>query len=73
APLDDKAADSPVLADPDRVSEAEAMLLSARAAAERKKAQEPAAAPVDRWYFTNVEKVAWGWVALDDRLMEELV
>jgi len=72
AALDEKAADSPVLADPDRVSEAEAMLLSARAAAERKKAQEPAAPPVDRWYFTNVEKVAWGWVALDDRLIEEL-
>ncbi len=72
AALDEKAATSPVLADPDRVGEAEAMLLSARAAAERKKAQEPAAPPVDRWYFTNVEKVAWTWVALDDRLLEEL-
>ncbi|HLM68610.1 MAG TPA: hypothetical protein VK358_13820, partial [Longimicrobium sp.] len=72
AALDEKAADSPVLADPDRAGEAEAMLLSARAAAERKKAQEPAAPPVDRWYFTNVEKVAWGWVALDDRVIEEL-
>lgn len=70
--LDEKAATSPVLADPDRVGEAEAMLLSARAAAERRKAQEPAAPPVDRWYFTNAEKVAWGWVALDDRLIEEL-
>ena len=72
AALDEKAAASPVLADPDRVGEAEAMLLSARAAAERKKAQEPAAPPVDRWYFTNAEKVAWTWVALDDRLIEEL-
>jgi hypothetical protein len=72
AVLDEKAATSPVLADPDRVGEAEAMLLSARAAAERKKAQEPAAPPVDRWYFTNAEKVAWSWVALDDRLIEEL-
>lgn len=71
-PLDEKAADSPVLSDPDRVGEAEAMLLSARAAAERKKAQEPAAPPVDRWYFTNAEKVGWTWVALDDRLIEEL-
>jgi hypothetical protein len=70
--LDEKAATSPVLADPDRVGEAEAMLLSARAAAERRKAQEPAAPPVDRWYFTNAEKVAWGWIALDDRLIEEL-
>ena len=70
--LDEKAATSPVLADPDRVGEAEAMLLSARAAAERRIAQEPAAPPVDRWYFTNAEKVAWGWIALDDRLIEEL-
>ncbi|MBD0319249.1 MAG: AAA family ATPase [Gemmatimonadetes bacterium] len=70
--LDEKAATSPVLADPDRVGEAEAMLLSARAAAERRRAQEPAAPPVDRWYFTNAEKVAWGWIALDDRLIEEL-
>jgi SpoVK/Ycf46/Vps4 family AAA+-type ATPase len=72
AELDDKAAASPVLADPDRVGEAEAMLLSARAAAERRAAQEPAAPPVDRWYFQNGEKLAWGWVALEDRLIEEL-
>ncbi|HEX8831629.1 MAG TPA: DnaA/Hda family protein [Longimicrobium sp.] len=69
---ENKAAESPVLADPDRVGEAEAMLLSARAAAERRRAQEPAAPPVDRWYFQNAEKVAWGWVALEDRLIEEL-
>lgn len=72
APLDEKAATSPVLSNPDRVGEAESMLLSARAAAERRTAQEPAAPPVDRWYFTNGEKMAWGWVALDDRLIEEL-
>jgi hypothetical protein len=55
------------------VGEAEAMLVSAQAAAERR-AQEPAAAApaVDRWYWTNAEKVAWGWPALDDRLIEEL-
>lgn len=70
--FDAGAAASPVLADPDRVGEAEAMLLSARAADERRRAQEPAAPPVDRWYFTNAEKVAWGWIALDDRLIEEL-
>jgi hypothetical protein len=28
---------------------------------------------VDRWYFNNPEKVDWRWIALDDRLMEELV
>lgn len=27
--------------------------------------------PVDRWYY-NAEKVAWSWVALDDRLVEDL-
>ena len=72
AALDASAATSPLLVDPDRVPEAEAMLLSARAADERRRAQEPAAPPVDRWYFTNAEKVAWGWIALDDRLIEEL-
>ena len=70
--LDATAAGSPVLVDPDRVAEAEAMLLSARAADERRRAQEPAAPPVDRWYFTNAEKVAWRWIALEDRLIEEL-
>ena len=72
AALGEKTDASPVLADPDRVGEAEAMLLSARAAAERRRAQEPAAPPVDRWYFTSAEKVAWGWVGLEDRLIEEL-
>jgi len=67
--LDAEAAKSAVLHDPDRVAEAEAMLVSARAAAER---QRPAPAPVDRWYFNNPEKVAWGWIALEDRLIEEL-
>ncbi|HWK88378.1 MAG TPA: DnaA/Hda family protein [Longimicrobium sp.] len=63
---------SPLLADPDRVGEAEALLVSARAAAERKAEEAAKAAPqVDRWYF-NAEKLAWGWVALDDRLVEEL-
>ena len=41
----------------------------ARAAAERSR---PAPPPVDRWYANNPEKVAWRWLALDDRLIEEL-
>ena len=65
-------AKSPVLADPDRVSEAEALLVSARAAAERRAEDAAKAQPqVDRWYF-NPEKAAWDWLALDDRLIEEL-
>jgi len=69
AGLDAGAAKSVVLQDPDRVTEAEALLVSARAAAERAK---PAPPPVDRWYLNNPEKVAWGWLALEDRLIEEL-
>ncbi|HSU17915.1 DnaA ATPase domain-containing protein [Longimicrobium sp.] len=69
AELDSEAAGSAVLKDPDRVAEAEALLLSARAAAERSR---PAPPPVDRWYLNNPEKVAWDWLALDDRLIEEL-
>lgn len=63
---------SPLLADPDRVGEAEALLVSARAAAERKAEEAIKAQPqVDRWYF-NPEKAAWDWLALEDRLIEEL-
>ena len=63
-----------LLTDPDRVAEAEALLLSARASAERRGQEAaPAPPPVDRWYFNNGEKVDWGWVALDDRVLEELV
>jgi hypothetical protein len=66
------AARSPVLADPERVSEAEALLVSARAAVERKAEEEARARPqVDRWYF-NPEKAVLDWLALDDRLIEEL-
>jgi hypothetical protein len=64
-----EAAGSAVLKDPDRLAEAEALLAGARAAAERSR---PAPPPVDRWYANNPEKVAWGWLALDDRLIEEL-
>jgi hypothetical protein len=67
-----ESAKSPVLADPERVSEAEALLVSARAAAERKAEEEARAKPqVDRWYF-NGEKAVLDWLALDDRLIEEL-
>jgi hypothetical protein len=64
-----EAAGSAVLKDPDRLAEAEALLAGARAAAERSR---PAPPPVDRWYANNPEKVAWGWLALDDRMIEEL-
>jgi SpoVK/Ycf46/Vps4 family AAA+-type ATPase len=63
---------SPVLADPDRAAEAEALLVSARAAAEKRAEEAAKALPqVDRWYFSP-EKAALGWLALDDRLIEEL-
>ena len=65
-------AKSPLLSDPDRVGEAEALLVSARAAAERRREEAAKAAPqVDRWYF-NAEKAAWDWLALEDRVIEEL-
>jgi len=64
-----EAAGSVVLKDPDRLGEAEALLAGARAAAERSR---PAPPPVDKWYANNPEKVAWGWLALEDRLIEEL-
>ncbi len=63
---------SPLLSDPDRVGEAEALLVSAKAAAERRAEEAAKNQPqVDRWYF-NPEKAAWDWVALEDRLIEEL-
>lgn len=63
---------SPLLSDPDRVGEAEALLVSAQAAAEKKREEAARAAPqVDRWYF-NAEKAAWDWLALEDRVIEEL-
>jgi hypothetical protein len=65
-------AKSPLLSDPDRAGEAEALLVSAKAAAERKAEEAVKAQPqVDRWYF-NAEKAAWDWLALEDRLIEEL-
>jgi hypothetical protein len=54
------------------VSEAEALLVGARAAAERRAEEAAKAQPqVDRWFF-NGEKAAWDWLALEDRVVEEL-
>lgn len=69
--LDHTAAGASVLSDPDRVADAEALLAATRSATQRA-AEESAPPPVDRWYHHNAEKVAWGWLALDDRLLEEL-
>ncbi len=69
--IDEKAASSAALSDPDRLAEAEALLASAKAAAERRAEAAPAPT-VDRWYHNNAEKVAWGWLALEDRVIEEL-
>jgi SpoVK/Ycf46/Vps4 family AAA+-type ATPase len=73
--LDEKAAASPLLRDPDRVAEAEALLKQLQLDAERR-AQAPAAArdagpAIDRWFFSR-EKLAWAWVALDERIIEEI-
>lgn len=69
------AADPQLLRDPDRLHEAE-RLLAEQARSEGPAAAAPAAATirpagqVDRWYLDR-EKVAWDWMALDDRLVEE--
>lgn len=69
------AADPQLLRDPDRLHEAE-RLLAEQARGEGPAAAAPAAATirpagqVDRWYLDR-EKVAWDWMALDDRLVEE--
>ncbi len=72
--LEAKAAAAPALRDPDRVTEAQALLAAAREDAERKRtatAAREVGPPMDRWFF-NREKVALSWVALEDRLLEEL-
>jgi hypothetical protein len=67
-------ADPAILLDPDRVEEAEALLTAAESARPRQTAA--LLRPVrpegthDEWY-RNTEKIAWGWLALDDRIMEE--
>jgi hypothetical protein len=69
--LDPAAARNPAVNDPDRIEEVEALLNAARISAASSEAA-PAGPTVDRWFYTNVEKVAWQWVGLDDRMMEEL-
>lgn len=74
--LDADAARSPLLRDPDRLREVEALLkkvteAAARAATAAAAPEKPPVPTVDRW-FLNGEKMAWSWIALDDRLMEEL-
>ncbi|HET8655792.1 MAG TPA: DnaA/Hda family protein [Longimicrobiaceae bacterium] len=66
--------DALLLLDPDRLAEAEALL----AATERPVQAPHAPAPdeteeipsLDAWFFDR-EKLAWEWLALDDRLLEE--
>lgn len=58
------------LDDPDRLAELEARLAEARAAADAAPRAVPAGEG-DAW-FRNPEKLAWDWVALEDRLAEEL-
>ena len=36
------------------------------------RAEAVPAPTVDRWYHNNAEKVAWSWLALEDRVIEEL-
>jgi hypothetical protein len=71
---DEKAAAAPLLRDPDRVHEAEALLAQVKAPRPAPAAAAPAApagARVDRWFF-NREKVAWSWIGLDERIIEEI-
>jgi len=83
--LGDPLAADPLVLDPDRLEEARAALGSARVTAARAPAAvapEPTTAPaapaalaapaaVDSWYF-NGEKLALGWLALEERIVEEL-
>ncbi|MDB4949257.1 MAG: Chromosomal replication initiator protein DnaA [Gemmatimonadetes bacterium] len=74
--LDPRADENPLLSDPDRVVEAEALLHSletaaAKAAASPEEPVKETGPAVDRWFF-NREKLAWSWVALDERLIEEI-
>jgi hypothetical protein len=72
--VDPKAAETPLLRDPDRVAEAEALLHSLQSAKREAGSAAPpreAGPAVDRWFF-NREKLAWSWVALDERVIEEI-
>lgn len=82
AAFDPRAGGAPLLRDPDRLRDAERLLAAARARA-RPRPPRPVApvrasddpveqsGGVDRWFFDR-EKIAWSWVAVEDRLIEEL-
>jgi hypothetical protein len=84
ASLDPQAADSPLLSDPDRLPEAESWLNQARsrgrsgaarslialASAGRQAGEDPGEEGVDAWFFDR-ERIAWSYVGLDERLIEE--
>lgn len=66
-----------LLLDPDRLSEAEALLVRARASAAPPAPAAPRGprtparqGPLDPW-FLDREKLAWDWMALDERIVEE--
>jgi hypothetical protein len=66
-----------LLTDPDRLPEAEDLLAKSRAATRPRRAAPAAVAPsgapktaADPW-FLDREKLAWSWLALDDRIVED--
>lgn len=66
-----------LLLDPDRLPEAESLLVRARASAAPPAPAEPRPprpparrGSLDPW-FLDREKLAWGWMALDERIVEE--
>lgn len=69
--LSESPRDASVLSDPDRLPEAEALVPRAAPAREPTvpRSLRPAG-EVDRWYADR-EKMAWDWLAIDDRIMEE--
>lgn len=68
-----------LLLDPDRLTEAEDLLAKTRAATRRQQEQpaptppQPvsASASADPWFFDR-EKIAWDWIALEERIVEEV-
>lgn len=80
--FDPRAVGTSLLRDPDRLSDAERLLAAARPRPRAPSARRVAAphasygngapdAGEDRWFF-NRETLAWSWIGLDDRLLEEL-
>jgi hypothetical protein len=82
AAFDPRAGGAPLLRDPDRLRDAERLLAAAHARA-RPRPPRPVApvrasddpveegGALDRWFFDR-EKIAWSWVAVEDRVVEEL-